>query len=191
MLYKLFCSKIDYKFYQNYYKESVRMSIKSLKYFSLVLIFAGSIIGCGSSDLELTESDEEITLDNELDNKLPGGMPIEDAVKSHDKLTENSDSGSPYKKNKEETKFSKTETVKKTFAVQIAAFNDEENAKQYIETQKELLKGYSLYCKNQDNLYKVLIGSYNSLDLAGNKLREVYSMGYNDTFILELSSAKK
>jgi SPOR domain len=165
------------------------MNLSFLKYFAVVLLFAGSLIGCGSSEFEMTEGGEEMVQD-ELDSKLPGGQAIQDDVKTGDKISENSDSSFPDKKTTEETKFSNLVTSKKTFAVQVAAFNDEANAKQFIETNKSLLERYGVYCKNQDNLYKVLIGSFASLDLAGNRLVEIFSLGYNDTFILELQSAK-
>ncbi len=165
------------------------MNLSFLKYFSLVLLFAGILIGCGSSEVDVTVDDEGL-VQEDLDSKLPGGQAIQDDVKLGDKITENSDSSFPEKRNTEETKFSNSLSNKKMFAVQIAAFNDEENAKQFIETNKSLVERYGIYCKNQDNLYKILIGSFSSLDLAGNRLREIYSLGYNDTFILELQSAK-
>lgn len=166
------------------------MNISILKYFSLALIFAGTLIGCGSSDVEMTLSDEEIIQD-ELDNKEPGGQALEDQLKSHDKTSDNSDSSSPLKKTSEETKFSNLQTTQKTFAVQIAAFKDEENARQFIETNKDLLKNYGVYYKNQDDLFKILIGSFASVDQAGIRLQEIFSLGYNDTFVLELQPAKK
>lgn len=120
---------------------------------------------------------------NELSDN-PGDKTL---VEGQGSSEENRDSGTKETEQSDKIEISSDQPTIGSFTIQIAAFNDEANAGTYIANNMQLLKGYDIFYKSNGELFKVMIGHFRSLEEASYQLREVYNLGYGDTFITALS----
>lgn len=74
------------------------------------------------------------------------------------------------------------ETINKKFAIQLAAFNREENVNTYVKQAKEKL-GETPEIRKYGNLFVVTVGIYNYANDAQDYLTVVKSKGFKDAFV--------
>lgn len=140
-----------------------------IRVFFLVLITI-FYFGCNSTIYEIVEVEEPIEI-------KPEKSPTADIKEDITELpTEN--------------KFTDKQMVSKTFAIQIGAFNNEENASNFTDNAKNVMINPDIYFKNIDGLYKVRMGNFSSKFDALNYLEMLKQRGFADSFIVELTYYK-
>lgn len=140
--------------------------------------------GCNSAIYEIIEveepveeiaeektTSEEITAVTEETKEEP-----KDEIKLESSITDN--------------KFTDKQQIAKTYAIQLGAFNGEENASRLTINAAKRLSEYQVYYKDIEGLYKVRFGNYNNLDEAKILLEEIRQRGFKDSFIVELTYYK-
>lgn len=156
-------------------KRTIKIAVKLFLSFLVFTVFSVNISGAvrfSGDDLKINDSSSDLTTVKQVDK-------ISDEIR---------DSGIKEVVQSDEVKMSSYQPTKGSFSIQIAAFNDEDNASAYIANNKSMLGGYELYYKSNGDLYKVLIGHFSSIEEASYQLREVFDLGYRDTFVTELST---
>jgi septal ring-binding cell division protein DamX len=77
-----------------------------------------------------------------------------------------------------------------SYAVQIGAFNTEENALAFTENAKSILKNKDIRYAKVGGQYKIWVGKYGSLEEAAVMLNNVFNDGYTDVFVVEIIAGK-
>jgi cell division protein FtsN len=83
-----------------------------------------------------------------------------------------------------------SENMLHSYAVQIGAFNTEENASAFTENAKSILKNKDVRYSKIGGQYKIWVGKYGSLEEAAVMLNNIFNYGYTDVFVVELSAGK-
>ncbi len=162
-------------------KSKNKIAVKLLFSVFLLIAFLGTTSGAArisGDDLWMSDSGADLLSDNPDDNTLS---------EENNSLDENRDSGTKDVEHSDEPRISGNQPGNSSFSIQIAAFNDESKASFFVENNRRTLNGYDIFYKDNGELFKVLIGHFNSLEEASYQLREVYDLGYADTFITKLS----
>jgi cell division protein FtsN len=149
---------------------------------TIKLIFLGIIMafyaGCNSATYEIIEVEEVVDI-------KPEKSTISD-IKEEPTTTENSVSENKVNDNK----FTDKQMTAKIFAIQIGAFNREDNASSFTDKAKNKLAGEDVSYKNVEGLYKVRLGSFNNVSDAAALLQIIQQKGFTDSFIVELTYYK-
>jgi septal ring-binding cell division protein DamX len=163
----------------------------------LVLGFLLLCWGCVSSENDMeTAGDNENTVEIKTSQKETGDEIkselsrnkeefSDSGIRDNDKTTDNKTTENKITDNK----FSEKQV--KSYALQIAAFNDEDNANSFTEKAKQILNMPGIYYKNVNGIFKIRVGNYNSLDEALTMLTKISIEGFTDSFVTDLSSEKK
>lgn len=171
------------------------LKIKSI----LLIIFLFTFWGCGSSENGIeTAEDNESNLEIKTSPKEIGGE-IKDEINTGNNEFKDSGNQKGYKSSDNKTadskipdnKFSEKQSAAKTYSLQIAAFNDEDNAFAFMEKAKQNLKFQGIYYKNVGGTFKIRIGNYNSIEEALTMLNKIYNEGFTDTFVTDITGEKK
>lgn len=163
----------------------------------VILLFA--FWGCGSSENGIeTAEDNEGTVEIKTSPKEIGGE-IKNDINTGDNEFRDSGTQKDNKSSDNKTaeskisdnKFSEKKTAVKTYSLQIAAFNDEDNAFAFMDKAKQILKIQGIYYKNIGGTFKIRIGNYNSVEDALAMLNKIYNEGFTDTFVTDITGEKK
>jgi cell division septation protein DedD len=152
----------------------------------LVLCFLVIFWGCGSSENDMETAGDDGSVEIKTSSK-----ETVDEIKndlSNRKNDQSADNEKPDTRI-QDNKFS--EKTPKTYAIQLGAFNAEDNAQAFMEKAKQILKTQNIYYKNVDGVFKIRAGNFNSLDETLTMLNKINNDGFTDIFITDLSSDRK
>ena len=150
--------------------------VKSLKVIFLLVALVAAF-GCSSTIYDIEEVEEVVQApEKPVDETALNEQEIKDELNSEPKSSDN--------------KFSDRMVVAREFAIQIAAFSNEENATNFYNAAKSYL-GEELYIKKVDGLYKIRSGNFNYMEDAFGTVAKFHNSGFEDAFLVELSYVKK
>jgi cell division protein FtsN len=133
--------------------------------FLVFLIFSACLIGCGSGEYDLEQTQVEYVEKTLKYDTIQ--TTVRDTVEKIEDVIKNN----------------KSESF--TFIVQIGAFRIIENYQRFFESAKTNL-GSEVYSVLINDIYRIRIGNYNNKADALKMLEYVKSLGYYDAFILTI-----
>jgi cell division septation protein DedD len=128
--------------------------------------------GCNSTVYDIEEIEEKVDVVKPDTNSVTSNDEIKQDLKSDSKIPEN--------------KFTDKQVISREYAIQIGAFEKENNAFSFTEKAKNIIQ-QSVYYKKYEGLYKVRIGNFNNVDDAAGFLEKIKNLGYSDSFVVELT----
>ena len=152
-----------------------KISAMNIKYFILSVFLISFIFftACNSAIYEIVEVEEPVEIKEEL---KPPQADIKEDIKEDTKPPEN--------------KFNEKQVISRSYVIQIGAFNDELNAEKYLKKAKNMLPNQDIVYKNIEGLYKIRLGKYITKEDAIPVLEKIRGLGFNDSFIVELTYVK-
>lgn len=144
----------------------------------LITLLLALYAGCNSATYEIVEVEEVVDIKTEKTqaSDIKEEPTVTDNNTNENKVTDN--------------KFTDKQVTSKFFAIQIGAFNKENNASSFTDKAKNSLSGQDISYKNVEGMYKVRLGSFTNVGEASDILKFVQEKGFTDSFIVELTYYK-